>query len=189
MSQPNAVAAGVAPRRWGLLAEFESVDALLAAAERVRDAGFTRFDAFAPFPVHGLDEAMGIRMSKLPWLVLGGGAAGATLALLMQWWMNGLDYPYVISGKPLFGLPVAIPITFELTVLLAAIGAFVGLLVANRLPELYHPVLPNERFRERGTTDRFYVAIEAADPRFALPSTRSFLEGLGASRVEDLETE
>ena len=187
MSQPSTTAAGASPARWGLLAEFESVDALLAAAEKVRDAGFTRFDAFAPFPIHGLDEAMGIRMSRLPWLVFGGGATGAALALLMQWWMNGFDYPYVISGKPLFGLPVAIPITFELTVLLAAIGAFVGLLVANRFPELYHPVLPNDRFRERGTTDRFFVAIEATDPRFDPLATRSFLEGLDARQVEDLE--
>ena len=189
MTKPRVTATGAAPGRWGLLAEFETVGALLSAAERVREAGFTRFDAHAPFPIHGLDEAMGIRTSKLPWLVLGGGATGAALALLMQWWMNAFDYPYVISGKPLFGLPVAIPVTFELTVLLAAGGAFVGLLVGNRFPELYHPVLPNERFRERGTTDRFYVAIEAADPKFDLPSTRSFLEGLGASRVEDLEDE
>ncbi len=189
MSGTKGTTAGGAPKPWGLLAEFESVDALLAAAEGVRGAGFTRFDAHAPFPVHGLDEAMGIRMSKLPWLVLGGGAAGAGLALLMQWWMNGVDYPYVISGKPLFGLPVAIPITFELTVLLASIGAFVGLMVANRFPELYHPVLPNDRFRTRGTTDRFFVAIEAGDPKYDPATTRAFLEGLGASGVEVLEDE
>ncbi len=189
MSQSIATADRGAPKPWGLLAEFDSVNALLAATERVRDAGFTRFDAHAPFPVHGLDEAMGIRMSKLPWLVLAGGATGAGLALLMQWWMNGVDYAYVISGKPLFGLPVAIPITFELTVLLASIGAFVGLMVANRFPELYHPLLPNERFRTRGTTDRFFVAIEAADPRYEPGATRAFLEGLGAACVEELEDE
>jgi len=189
MSQPNTTAVGGSARRWGLLAEFDSVDSLLAAAERVRDAGFTRFDAHAPFPIHGLDEAMGIRMSKLPWLVAGGGAVGAATALLLQWWTNGFDYPLVISGKPLFGLPVAIPITFELTVLFASIGAFVGLLVANRFPALYHPVLPNDRFRERGTTDRFFVAIEAGDPKFDARATRSFLEALGPSRVEELEDE
>ncbi len=187
MSERDVTAAGAAPKRWGLLAEFESVDALLAAAERVRDAGFTRFDAHAPFPIHGLDEAMGIRMSKLPWLVAGGGAAGAAAALLLQWWTNGFDYPLVISAKPLFGLPVAIPITFELTVLFASVGAFVGLLVANRFPELYHPVLPHDRFRERGTTDRFYVAIEAADPKYDARGTRSFLESLGSTRVDELE--
>lgn len=187
MSGINGATAGVAPKPWGLLAEFDSVDAFLAAAEGVRDAGFTRFDAHAPFPVHGLDEAMGIRMSKLPWLVLGGGATGAGLALLMQWWMNALDYPYVISGKPLFGLPAAIPITFELTVLFASIAAFIGLLAANRFPQLYHPVFPSRRFREHATTDGFYIAIETSDQKYHPIESRAFLERLGAQHVEELE--
>ncbi len=186
MSQANVPVPGVSPNRWGLLAEFESVDALLAAAERVRDAGFTRFDAFAPFPIHGLDEAMGIRTSRLPLVVLGGGVAGACAGLLLQWWTNAVDYKYLIGGKPLFGLPVAIPVTFELTVLLSAIGAFVGLMAANRLPELYHPVFPNANFR-RASTDGLFLAIEAADPRFEAAATRSLLEDLGARQVEDLE--
>jgi hypothetical protein len=189
MSAPGAGAPSSAPTRWGYLAEFDSVDALLAAVERVRDAGFVRFDAFAPFPVHGLDESMGIRMTRLPWLVAGGGAAGAATALLLQWWTNAFDYPLVISGKPLFALPPSIPITFELTVLFASIGAFVGLLVANRFPELYHPVFPSARFRERATTDGFFIAVEAGDPKFEPRATRAFLEGLGAHRVEELEDE
>ncbi|MFI5143482.1 MAG: DUF3341 domain-containing protein, partial [Thermoanaerobaculales bacterium] len=151
MSEANTIVAASAPPVWGLLAEFDSVDALLAACTRVREDGYVRFDAHSPFPVHGLDEAVGIRMSKLPWLVAGGGAVGAATALAMQFWMNGLDYPYVISGKPLFGLPAAIPITFELTVLLASLAAFVGLWWANGAPQFYHPVLPAELF-ERGTT-------------------------------------
>jgi hypothetical protein len=163
------------------------VDTLLAAAERVRDAGFVKFDAFAPFPIHGLDEAMGIRTSRLPLVVLGGGVTGACAGLLLQWWTNAFDYRYLVSGKPYFGLPVAIPVTFELTVLLAAIGAFVGLVVANRLPELYHPVLHNAAFQARATTDGFFVAVEAGDPRFDVARTRSFLEGLGAVRVDELE--
>ena len=189
MSYAKAGAAVATRTRWGYLAEFDSVEALLGAVEKVRDAGFVRFDAFAPFPVHGLDEGMGIRMTRLPWLVAGGGATGAVAALLLQWFTNGFDYPYLIGGKPLFGLPAAIPITFELTVLLASIGAVVGLLVANRLPELYHPVFPNAAFRARATTDRFFVAIEAGDPSFDVAGTRSFLEGLGALRVDDLEDE
>ena len=186
MSQPNASVAGASPKRWGLLAEFESVDALLAAAEKVRDAGFTRFDAHVPFPVHGLDEAMGIRPSRLPLLVLGGGTTGACAGLLLQWWTNAVDYKYLIGGKPLFGLPVAVPVTFELTVLLASIGAFVGLMAANRLPELYHPVFPNESFR-RSSDDGLFLAIEAADPRFDAAATRALLEGAGALRVDELE--
>ena len=189
MSEARTSAAAATRTRWGYLAEFESVDALLEATEKVRDAGFTRFDAFAPFPIHGLDESMGIRTSRLPRIVLGGGVTGACAGLLLQWWTNAFDYRYLIGGKPFFGLPVAIPITFELTVLLAAIGAFIGLLVANRLPELYHPVFPNAAFRARATTDGFFVAVEARDPRFDVVGTRSFLESLGAVQVDELEDE
>ncbi len=189
MSEPRAGAAAAGPMRWGYLAEFDSVGALLAAVEKVRDAGFVKFDAFAPFPIHGLDESMGIRTSRLPLVVLAGGIAGAAAALFMQWWMNAFDYRYIISGKPFFGLPVAIPITFELTILLAAIGGFVGLIVANRLPELYHPVFESARFRARATTDGFFIAVQADDPRFDPAGTRSLLEGAGARQVEELEDE
>jgi hypothetical protein len=171
---------------WGLLAEFASVDALLTACEKVRDAGYTRFDAHTPFPVHGLDEAVGIRMSRLPWLVAAAGAVGAGAALLMQFWMNGFDYPLIISSKPLFGLPAAVPIAFELTVLLASIAAFFGLWTANGAPQFYHPVLPKAIF-QRATTDRFFIAIEARDARFDAEQTRALLEGAGASRVEEVE--
>ena len=189
MSDSKSGAALVARRQWGYLAEFDSVDTLLAAVGKVREAGFVRFDAFSPFPIHGLDEAMGIRTSRLPLVVLGGGITGACAGLLLQWWTNGFDYRYLVSGKPFFGLPVAIPVTFELTVLLSAVGAFVGLMVANRLPELYHPVFANAAFRARATTDGFFVAVEAGDPRFDATGTRSFLEGLGAVRVDELGDE
>jgi len=187
MSESNATAAGVgAPSVWGLLAEFDSVDALLDACRKVREEGYVRFDAHAPFPVHGLDEAVGIRMSRLPWLVAAGGAVGAATALAMQFWMNGVDYAYMISAKPLFGLPSAIPITFELTVLLASLAAFFGLWWANGAPQFYHPVLPASLF-ERGTTDRFFVAIEAMDPRFDPVGTRALLKRLGARRIAEVE--
>jgi len=187
MSERTVSAAGRPSQTWGLLAEFDTVDALLAAVEKVRAAGYARFDAFAPFPVHGLDEGMGVRMSKLPWLVAVGGAAGLASALLLQWYTNAFDYKFMISAKPFFGLPSVVPITFELTVLFASIGAFLGLWAANRLPELHHPVLPSGRFRERGTTDGFFVAIEATDPAFDAMQTRVFLEGLGARRVDEVE--
>jgi hypothetical protein len=173
-------------RLWGLLAEFETVETLLAAAHRVREEGFTRFDAHAPVPVHGIDEAMGIRMSKLPWVVAGGGATGASLGLLMQWWTNAHDYPFLISGKPLFGLPAAIPITFELTVLLGSIGAVAGLIFVTGFPRLHHPLFSSRRFR-RATSDRFFISVEASDPRFDRERTRGLLESLAATSVEEIE--
>jgi len=183
----RADAAAATSGPWGLLAEFDSVDGLIAAIEGVRRAGYVRFDGFAPFPLHGLDESMGIRMSKLPWLVAILGAGGTASALLLQWYTNGFDYRFLVSAKPFFGLPSVIPITFELTVLFAAIGAFVGLLAANRFPELYHPVLPAGRFRERATTDGFFIAIEAADPAFDPARTKAFLQALGARAVDEVE--
>lgn len=187
MNGHTVAAAPASSRMWGLLAEFESVDALLKAVEKVRDAGYVKFDAFAPFPIHGLDEGMGIRMSKLPWFVALGGLTGTATALLLQWYTNGFDYKFMISAKPFFGLPSVIPITFELTVLFASIGAFLGLMATNRLPELHHPVFPSGRFRERATTDAFFVGIEAADPTFDANTTRVFLQGLGAVRVDEVE--
>jgi Alternative complex III, ActD subunit len=171
---------------WGLVAEFDTAAAVLHAAENVRDEGYTRFDVHSPIPIHGLDEAMGLRMTRLPWFVLLGGATGAAVALLLQWWTNGVNYPFIISSKPLFGLPANIPITFELTVLFAAIGAFVGMLAANGLPRLYHPLFKVERFR-RASDDRFFVSIEAADPKFDPVATRAFLESLGGGVVEPVE--
>ncbi len=183
----TAVPAGAGTGRlYGVLAEFATAEAVLAAAAQVRDAGFTRFDVYSPIPIHGLDEAMGIRATRLPWVVLGGGATGAAVALLLQWWTNAVNYPFIISAKPLFGLPANIPVTFELTVLFAALGAFFGMLVANRLPELYHPFFKVPRFR-RVTTDTFFIGIEAADPRFDLEETRAMLEEAGGRGIVAVE--
>jgi len=186
MSTATTAAAGRSPRVWGLLAEFETVEALIAAAERVRRAGFTRFDAHSPVPVHGIDEAMDISMSKLPWVVAAGGAAGALGGLLLQWWTNAHDYPLLVSGKPLFGLPAAIPVTFELTVLLGALGAIGGLIFVTGFPRLHHPLFASARFR-RATADRFFLSIEAADPRFELAP--GVLEEAGAVHVEEIAEE
>jgi len=186
MSAQVAASQGSGAPLFGLVAEFETVEAVLHAAEQVRASGFTRFDVHSPIPIHGLDEAMGIRMSRLPWIAAGGGAAGAGVALLLQWWTNAVDYPYIISGKPFFGLPANIPVTFELTVLFASIGAVFGMLIANGLPQLYHPLFRVDRFR-RATTDRFFVSIEASDPRFDPERTRELLAGLGSVAVEDVE--
>ena len=173
-------------RVWGLLAEFATPQDLVRAAARIRDAGYTRWDAHTPFPVHGLDDAMGIRTTRLPFLVLAAGAVGATSGLLMQWWMNAIDYPIIISGKPFNSLPADIPVTFELTVLLAALASFVGMLIANALPRFHHPLFKNGSFR-RVTTDAFFLAIEAADPRFDLVKTEQLLVSERATRVSPIE--
>jgi len=172
--------------RWGLVAEFANPDELTRAAARVRDAGYVNWDAYTPFPVHGLDDAMGVRPTRLPWLVLGAGIAGCGGGVLMQWWMNAVDYKLIISGKPFFSLPAFIPVAFELTILLASIVAFVGMLALNGLPRFNHPLLRNERFR-RATVDRFFISVEAADPKFDPEKTAAFLKSLGGVHVEPVE--
>jgi hypothetical protein len=173
---------------YGLMAEFDDAPRLVDGCRRVRDAGYRRWDAHTPFPVHGLDAAMGIRGTRLPWLVLAGGTAGFGLALLMIWWMNAVDYPLNISGKPLFGLPAAIPVAFELTVLFSAFAAFLGLWIGNGLPRLHHPLLQDERFR-RATSDRFFIVVESTDPRFDPAATRDLLESLGGLAVTEVHQE
>jgi hypothetical protein len=126
---------------------------------------------------------MGIRMSKLPWLVLGGGVAGLCAGLGLQWFTNAFDYPFLISGKPLFGLPAAVPVTFELTVLLASLGAVGGLFVVNGWPRLHNPLFASERFR-RATTDRYFVSVDQADPRYDAFETTELLWSLGAVHVD-----
>ena len=166
-----------APNDYGFLVEFDNVDDLIHGAEAVRDAGYTRWDAHTPFVVHGLDRAMGIKSTILPILVFFGGAAGLAGGIGLQWWTNAVNYPFLISGKPLFSLPANIPVAFETTILIAALTALVGMLGLNRLPQLYHPLFSSSRFR-KATDDRFFISIEAADPIFDAEVTRELLEGL-----------
>jgi len=174
------------PSLWALAGEFADVESFLKAVEACRAAGFTQFDAHAPIPVHGLDEAMEIRPSRLPKVVFLGGLVGCLGGLLLQWWTNAWDYPFRISGKPLFAFPPAIPVTFELTVLLAAISAVLGLLIANRQPELYHPLFALPAF-VRGSDDRFFVVIQVRDPLFDEGKTGEFLRQQGAVAVHRVE--
>jgi mono/diheme cytochrome c family protein len=167
----------------GAVAAFDGPEALRAAAARVRDAGFARWDAHSPFAVHGMEGAMGIRATPLPWIALGGGILGAAGALLMQWWMNAINYPIVTSGKPLFSLPANIPITFELLVLLSALGAFGSVLVLNLLPQFWHWVFAGRAF-QRATTNGFFISIEATDAKFDAAETPKFLESLRPLAVE-----
>ncbi len=182
---------------YGMLAEFQTPAAIYAAANRVREAGYRWWDCHTPFPVHGLDKAMGIQPTILPWLVLGAGLTGTTVGLLLQWFTNATSfdvwalvwvrgYDFLVSGKPAFSAAVYPVVMFELTVLLAAIGCVVCMMLLNKLPMLYHPCLKNERFL-RATDDRFFIVIEACDPKFYREKTQTFLESLGADAVEAIE--
>lgn len=170
----------------GYLAEFDNVDAVIAAAEKVRDSGFRLWDVHSPFPIHGIDDAMGIRPTILPWLVLGGGLAGLIAGLVLQVWTMGIDYPYLISGKPLISMPAFIPVIFETTIAGAAFTAVFGMLLLNKLPLHYNPLLKSDRFR-RVTNDRFFIVIDATDPAFDEVKTREFLNTLNPIAVESYE--
>lgn len=171
---------------YGVLAEFDSVSKLYHACEKVRDKGFKKWDSMTPFPVHGLDRAMGLPSSRLPWIVLIMGFLGASSGLLMQWWMSAVDYPLVISGKPMFSWPAFIPVTFECCILFSAFGAIFGMFGMNKLPQYYHPVFRSQKFY-RVTDDRFFICIECSDPKFNKDETPKFLKELGAMHVETLE--
>ena len=173
------------PSLHGVLAEFDGVDPLIQAASQVRDAGYRHWDAHTPFPVHGLDGAMGVRPTKLPWLILVAAVTGLGCALLMQWWMNAYDYQFHISGKPLFSLPANIPVCFELTVLFSAFAAFFGTLASNKLPELFNPVFLSARFR-RATADRFFIYVESRDPVFHEAGLRDIFARASTLGVESI---
>jgi hypothetical protein len=174
-----------------VLGEFRSAHDVLHAAEKVRDAGFVRWDTHTPFPVHGMDRAMGLGDSRLGWIVIACALTGLSGALVMMHWMNGVDYPLNVGDKPAGapgGLPSMVPILFELTVLLSAFGAVLGMLGLNGLPRHHHPVFESDRFR-LASDDRFFISIEADDPKFDLDATRSLLEGAHAAHVEVIEEE
>jgi Protein of unknown function (DUF3341) len=194
----HSQAASSAPRPvYGLIAEFEKPGDLMHAAEKVRDAGFTWWDCCTPFPVHGLDKAMGVKRTILPVLVFFAGATGTAAAFALQTFTNSFSfstwavvkvtgYPYLISGKPMMSLPAFIPVMFELTILFSALSCVGLMFLFNGLPRLFHPLLQNNRFR-RATNDRFFVVIEARDPKFLRGKTEAFLRTLGATAVEAVE--
>lgn len=171
--------------KYALLAEFENVSDVLHAAGSVRDAGYRNWDVFTPFPVHGMDEAMGLRKSPVGWFTFLGGATGFTCGLLMIWWMNAYDYPLNVGGKPLFSPIFSFPVVYELTILLGAFGSLGGMMILNRLPRLHHPLFKSERFA-RVTNDKFFIAIEARDPKFNDVETRRLLETTGSRHVEEV---
>lgn len=180
----------------GLLAEFAGPGALIDAAEQMKRAGYTQWDAHSPYPVHGIDPAAGIKMTKLPLLVFAGGFTGMLAGLFLQWWTNASShetfsfvptflqgYQYLVSGKPFMSLPAFIPVMFELTILFAAITAGVGMLVMNNLPLFHQPLLANRKFAGV-TTDKFFISVEAADAKFDEAQTAEFLRTIGGIDVE-----
>lgn len=166
-----------------LLAEFNTPGEVLHAAEKVRDAGYTQYDTHSPFPIHGMDDAMGLGDSKLGAIVFPIALAGTTLAFLMMWWMNGVDYPLVIGGKPPYSLPSQVPIMFELTILLSGFATVFGMFHLNRLPRHHHPIFNSERFKGF-SDDKFFLSIESTDPKYDLERTKKLLEDCHASHVE-----
>lgn len=168
---------------FGILAQFKDPESLVHACAKVRDEGFSRWDAHTPFPIHGLEQAMGIKRSWVSAFVLVMGLSGAAAGMLLQWWVSTTAYPLVVSGKPMFSWPAFVPIMFECGVLGGATGAVLGFLLLARLPRHHHPLFNAERMA-KVTDDGFFISIESADPRYDTDRTRSFLEQIGATWVE-----
>src|ERR1700756_2731281 len=171
---------------YGLMGEFDSPETLLTAARRAFAEGFRKMDAYSPFPVDGLAEALGFHRTFVPLIVLIGGIIGCVGGFFLQYWVSVIDYPINVGGRPLNSWPSFIPVTFELTVLIAALSAFLGVLALNRLPMPYHPVFNAERL-ELASRSRFFLCIESSDPKFDRDQTRGFLETLGSEGVYDVE--
>ncbi len=168
-----------------LLAEFDTPADCLHAAEKLRDAGYTQFDAHSPFPIHGMDAAMGLSDSKLGFLVFPAGLTGTTLGFVMMHWMNNIDYPIIIGGKPasVGSLPSMIPIMFELTILLSALATVLGMFALNRLPRHHHPLFNSERFASF-SNDKFFISVESTDPKWNEERTKALLESLHPTGIE-----
>jgi hypothetical protein len=174
------------PPIYGLMAEFENPNDVVSAANRTYEEGYRRIDAYSPYPLEALSEAVGVHSTKMPLIVLIGGIIGCLAGYMMQYYVHVIDYPLNVGGKPLHSWPAFIPITFECTVLGAALGAVFGMLALNGLPEPYHPVFNTPNFA-LASRDRFFLLIEALDPKFDREATRRFMESLGAREVTDVE--
>ncbi len=172
---------------FGVMAEFSRPEALVVAARRAREGGYRMMDAYTPFPVEGLTEALGVRHTRVPLYVLIGGILGGAGGFLMQYYAAAIGYPLNVGGRPLNSWPAFIPITFELTILAAGLTAAISMIAMNGLPQPYHPAFNAPGF-ERATSDRFFLCIESADPKFDPATTRSFLEGLKPDRVLIVES-
>jgi len=172
---------------YGLMAEFEQPEQLLEAARRAHSAGYRNMDAYSPMPVEGLAEAVGFQKNWVSFIVLIGGLTGCIGGFLLLWWISVVAYPHNAGGRPFNSWPAYIPITFECTVLLAALSSVLGMLALNKLPMPYHPVFNVAEFAKRASRDRFFLCIEAVDPMFDLEKTKAFLRELNPEEVAEVE--
>jgi hypothetical protein len=173
------------PTVYGLLAEFDSPSELLAATRRAYGEGYRKMEAYSPFPVHEVAEALGMQKSYVPLVTLVGGILGGLTAYLLQYWINVIAYPINIGGRPLHSWPAFIIVTFEMTVLFAGIAATFGMFALNGLPQPYHPIFNSEEFAE-ATRDKFFLCIESTDPRFERADTEKFLLDLNPKAVTEV---
>ena len=178
--------APIADTKHGLLAEFEQPDDLLAAARRTYAEGYRRLDAYSPLPIHGLAAAIGFPQTNLPIATFVCGLIGGLCGYGLQYWVHVVEYPINVGGRPFHSGPMFIPVTFELTILFAALGTVFGLMLLNRSPEPYHPLFNVPSFA-RASQDRFFLCIEASDPHYDVATTRAFLQGLGAVAVSEVD--
>jgi hypothetical protein len=172
---------------YGLMAEFADATTLVAAAKRTQSEGFRKYDAYSPYPIHELFEAMEIKDKRVSLFVLFGGITGCLAGFGLCYWVSVIAYPLNIGGRPFNSWPSFIPVTFEVTILLASLTAVLSVILLSGLPMPYHPVFNVQRFAERASQDGLFLAIEADDPKFDREKTRAFLESLGAREVNDIE--
>lgn len=171
-----------------ILAEFDSPQTLLKAAGKLREAGYTKYDSHSPFPIHGMDDAMGLKRSPLGYIVGTMGFIGMMGMIALTWWTSAVDYRFVISGKPFFSWQAFVPVIFAITVLFSAFGAFFGMLSLNQLPQLFHPVFNSERFG-RVTDGGFFISVQADDPIYEKSKVVTFLESIGGKNVEVVDAQ
>ena len=170
---------------YGLGAEFSSAAALLEAAKKIYAHGFKKWDVYSPFPIHGMDHAMGFKRSRVSLFSLIGGFTGLTTGFVLIYYTSALNYPLIVQGKPYFALEPSLPIFFELTILLTAFGTVLGLLLLTLLPRLHHPVFNWDRF-QRATDDGFFLVLEVADPKFDPTASRQLLQGMGGTHITEI---
>jgi len=178
MSQPTS-------SLFGLGAEFSSARTLLEAAKKIHSLGFRKWDVYSPFPIHGMDHAMGFKRSRVSLFSLIGGCTGLSVAFILIYYTSAINYPLIVQGKPYFALEPSLPIFFELTILLTAFGTVLGLLLLTLLPRLHHPVFNWDRF-QRATDDGFFLVLESTDPRFDTISSRQLLQGIGGLHITEI---
>ena len=176
----------MAAQPYGLIATFDNPPDVYRAAEQVREAGYRHWDVITPFPIHGLDRAMGLKRSLVPRISLLGGITGFCTGMALIWWTGAYDYRLVVGGKPFFSPMFAFPVSYELTILFTAFATIIGMFILNGLPMHYHPVLKYEHIR-RGMDDQFFIVIEARDPRFNAAFTRALLENAGGTNITEIE--